>query len=67
MHRCWLAADRPQEVALEVGPEGGITAQKFAHLAAIGAKPVTLGPRTLRTETAGLCALAVTPAAPGEI
>jgi 16S rRNA (uracil1498-N3)-methyltransferase len=62
-----VAADRPREATLVVGPEGGITAEEIARLAAIGAKPVTLGPRILRTETAGLCALAVTLAALGEM
>ena len=62
-----VAADRPQEIALVIGPEGGIAAEEIARLSAIGAKPVTLGKRILRTETAGLCALAVVMAALGEM
>lgn len=62
-----VAADRPREITMVIGPEGGITAEEIAQLRAIGAKPVTLGRRILRTETAGVCALAVTMAALGEM
>jgi 16S rRNA (uracil1498-N3)-methyltransferase len=43
------------EVALVVGPEGGIGADE---LAALGGTPVRLGPGVLRTSTAGAAALA---------
>jgi len=59
--------DQPEEITLVIGPEGGITADEITRLTALGAKPVTLGRRILRTETAGLCALAVTMAALGEM
>ena len=62
-----VAQERPEEITLVIGPEGGITADEIAQLTACGAKPVTLGRRILRTETAGLCALAVTMAALGEM
>ncbi len=62
-----LAEDRPEEITLVIGPEGGIAAEEIARLVAAGAKPVTLGPRILRTETAGLCALAVIMAAFGDM
>jgi len=62
-----VAEDRPREMTLVVGPEGGITAEEIAQLEALGARTVTLGRRILRTETAGLCALAVTLAALGEM
>ncbi len=62
-----VAADKPREMTLVIGPEGGITADEIARLTATGATPVTLGRRILRTETAGLCALAVTMAALGEM
>lgn len=44
----------PESVTIFVGPEGGFSQSevKLAFLA--GAVPVTLGPRILRTETAGL-------------
>ncbi len=62
-----LAQNRPEEITLVIGPEGGIAAEEIVRLEAAGAKPVTLGPRILRTETAGLCALAVVMAAYGEM
>jgi len=37
-----------------IGPEGGIAPEEIAFLPG---EPITLGPRILRTETAGLCAL----------
>lgn len=62
-----VAEDQPKNITLVIGPEGGITAEEIARLTATGARPVTLGRRILRTETAGLCALAVTMAALGEM
>ncbi|MCA1978772.1 MAG: 16S rRNA (uracil(1498)-N(3))-methyltransferase, partial [Thiobacillus sp.] len=43
---------------LVAGPEGGFEADELAALDAARAIPVRLGPRTLRTETAALAALA---------
>ena len=41
-----------------IGPEGGISSEEMdAMLAVRGTCAVTLGPRILRTETAGLCAV----------
>ena len=40
-----------------IGPEGGISESEIALMQAAGTVPVTLGPRILRTETAGLAAL----------
>lgn len=45
-------------VAVFVGPEGGWAPEEVVQLTAAGAHPVSLGPRILRTETAGLVALA---------
>lgn len=42
-----------QRIAVFIGPEGGFTETEAAALADAGAIPVTLGPRILRTETAG--------------
>ncbi|MCL1964911.1 MAG: 16S rRNA (uracil(1498)-N(3))-methyltransferase [Firmicutes bacterium] len=51
--------DHPaREIALVIGPEGGIAPEEIRQLVAMGAKTVTLGPRILRTETAGMAALA---------
>lgn len=47
-----------RDVALVIGPEGGITPKEAEKLRAAGAVCVTLGPRILRTETAGTAALA---------
>ena len=50
-----------------IGPEGGITQEEKDRLAQLGAQSVTLGKRILRTETAGLCALAALWTALGEM
>ena len=57
----------PRAVALVIGPEGGIAPGEIERLRNTGAACVTLGPRILRTETAGLCALAVIMSALGEM
>ena len=44
-----------RDVAVVIGPEGGISPKEIALMAS--AVPVTLGPRIFRTETAGLAAL----------
>lgn len=46
------------EVAVWVGPEGGLTANEVDTLVAQGARRVRLGPTVLRVETAALAALA---------
>ena len=51
------AGDGP--VALVVGPEGGLEREEVRLLRDLGGVPVSLGPLVLRTETAGLAALAV--------
>ena len=43
---------------LAVGPEGGLSQHDLATLHAAGFEGLKLGPRILRTETAGLAALA---------
>ncbi|ENO90403.1 16S rRNA (uracil(1498)-N(3))-methyltransferase [Thauera linaloolentis] len=54
------ARERPEgAVHVLVGPEGGWTESELAACDAAGLQRVTLGPRVLRTETAGLAALAV--------
>jgi 16S rRNA (uracil1498-N3)-methyltransferase len=44
-------------VILLVGPEGGFTAEELVLARASGFRPVSLGPRTLRTETAAVAGL----------
>ena len=54
-----VMADRPGGcVALFVGPEGGFEPEEVAILVEKGAKAVSLGPRILRTETAGMAMVA---------
>jgi 16S rRNA (uracil1498-N3)-methyltransferase len=54
-----LPAAPPAGVALLVGPEGGFAVDEVAAVEAAGFVPVHLGPRILRTETAGLAVTAV--------
>jgi len=51
-----VPADQP--VTFLSGPEGGLSAQEDTLARTAGFVPVTLGPRTLRAETAALVALA---------
>lgn len=48
----------PFTINLFIGPEGGFTSGEVALARRYGLLPVTLGPRILRTETAGLAATA---------
>lgn len=50
---------RNGQATLIVGPEGGWSPEEVQHWASLGAYPVTLGSRVLRTETAGLAASAM--------
>lgn len=53
------AVQRPESVAVIIGPEGGLTPGEAAMAMAAGYRPVTLGRRILRTETAGLAVVSV--------
>ena len=55
----WARANAPQAVTLLIGPEGGLTPREEDAAVAAGALSLSMGPRVLRTETAGLAALAV--------
>ncbi|NSW92593.1 MAG: RNA methyltransferase, partial [Firmicutes bacterium] len=44
---------------LFIGPEGGFSEEEVNLAVEFGGSPVTLGPRILRTETAGLAVLAI--------
>jgi 16S rRNA (uracil1498-N3)-methyltransferase len=59
----WARATPPQAVTLMIGPEGGFSAQEEETALAQGALALSMGPRVLRTETAGLAALATLNAA----
>jgi 16S rRNA (uracil1498-N3)-methyltransferase len=63
----WARVTPARATCLLVGPEGGFsTAEEDAALAA-GAIALSMGPRVLRTETAGLAALAILAASWGGI
>ncbi len=65
----WEQADVPlaaavarsdcRRISVIVGPEGGISEKEAALAQACGYHPVSLGPRILRTETAGLAIITV--------
>jgi 16S rRNA (uracil1498-N3)-methyltransferase len=60
-------ADGLTGVELLVGPEGGLDEVELAAAARAGFEAVRLGPRVLRTETAGIAALAVLQALAGDL
>lgn len=49
----------PQRIAVVVGPEGGISQQEADQARIEGYQAVSLGPRILRTETAGLAIMTI--------
>ncbi len=54
-----LVGQKKKTAGIFIGPEGGFDPEEAERLQSVGARAVTLGPRILRTETAGLCALSV--------
>jgi len=52
------AGGKPRSISLFIGPEGGLSAEEVQLARGAGIQPVTLGPRILRAETAGLVAAA---------
>ncbi len=63
----WAGTAPAAPLSLLVGPEGGFTEQEIGQALADGATQVTFGPRVLRTETAGLAALAAIQAVLGDL
>ncbi|RFP08930.1 MULTISPECIES: 16S rRNA (uracil(1498)-N(3))-methyltransferase [unclassified Duganella] len=55
----WARHQSPQAVTLVIGPEGGLSDAEENLAIQHGALPLTMGPRILRTETAGLSAAAI--------
>lgn len=49
----------PHRIALLIGPEGGLDEAEVRAARQAGLKPLRIGPRVLRTETAGIAALAM--------
>ncbi len=64
---CWEQENRaalkstlfgqPKDIAVVIGPEGGFQEDEINSMSESGGISVTLGPRILRTETAGMAAL----------
>ena len=54
----WARHQPPQAITVMVGPEGGFSEAEEKAAIAAGAIGLSMGPRILRTETAGLTALA---------
>lgn len=46
-----------QDIGIVIGPEGGMSAEEVEQMKQAACRPVTLGPRILRTETAGLASI----------
>lgn len=62
-----LAAAAPGPAAILIGPEGGFTEQERVTIRAMrAARPMSLGPRILRAETAAVAALSLWMAAAGD-
>lgn len=49
----------PQSATLLIGPEGGLSDDEILTAERAGFKPLTIGPRVMRTETAPIAALAL--------
>lgn len=64
-----LSAFRPGSNALSilVGPEGGFEDQEVAQACAAGCQALSMGPRILRTETAGPVAITLLQASAGDL
>src|SRR5439155_1248672 len=58
---------RPGRLLVLVGPEGGFTGEEVALARGAGIRVVSLGPRTLRAESAGLVAVALCQHAFGDL
>lgn len=48
-----------KSIAIFIGPEGGFHDDEVALIQEVGATPLSLGPRILRTETAGMVAITI--------
>ncbi|HEY8348208.1 MAG TPA: 16S rRNA (uracil(1498)-N(3))-methyltransferase [Clostridiales bacterium] len=57
-HRMAMMGSSPG-IAVFIGPEGGFDPEEAEKAVKSGFKPVTLGPRILRTETAGIAVAAI--------
>jgi 16S rRNA (uracil1498-N3)-methyltransferase len=62
-----LGGERPDRIALLVGPEGGFAPEEVEDARGMGFLPVSVGPRLLRTETAAIAAAAAVQYALGDL
>lgn len=67
LERALEATAAPRTAVVLIGPEGGLTDEEVAATRAHGWTTVSLGPRILRTETAGPAVLAVLQARFGDV
>lgn len=61
------APSEETNIQLLIGPEGGLTEEEVQQASQAGLTPIQLGPRVLRTETAGPAVLAILQALWGDI
>jgi 16S rRNA (uracil1498-N3)-methyltransferase len=54
-----LTGPAPRSVAFLIGPEGGLTADEVEQASQAGFQTVSLGPRILRSETAGIAVASI--------
>jgi len=66
-HRLSTLQPAPGGVVIAIGPEGGWSPRDRQALAEAGFQGLQLGPRILRTETAGLAAIAAVQARLGDL
>lgn len=66
-HRLATLPEAPHGVVIAIGPEGGWSPRDRQALVAAGFQGLRLGPRILRTETAGLAAIAALQARLGDL
>ncbi len=62
-----LSKVKGQKIAILIGPEGGFEETEIQLLMDLGVKSITLGPRIVRTETAGPMLLSILQYALGDI
>jgi 16S rRNA (uracil1498-N3)-methyltransferase len=62
-----FAVSNKNDITLIIGPEGGFSDREITQAKQHGCFPVTLGPRILRTETAGIAALTICQALAGDL
>ena len=57
--KCFSSLKPADQTNIVIGPEGGFSDDDLSHLDSVGFNGVRIGPRILRTETAGLSAISI--------